>query len=326
MGRRDGHRLRVTPGGAVAAIALGAGLSAAALTVVAWVAGFPAVLRLLGAADWSWLPLAVFFVGLSHVGYTAAYREVVSADGGPAVSLRRSGVSVLAGFGVLVPRAGFLLDRSLWRDHGLSEQAAQDRVVVLAMLEYALLAPAAFAAAVVLLTAHFHAQPGVLSSWVIGVPTGSALAAAMLVLRRWLPKQARGWTTLHRGLDGIAALFGLLVSRRGVLATAGMAVYWLADIAALGAGLRIVQHSGTPIAALVVGYATGYALTRRSMPLAGAGAVEALMPFALYWLGVPLAAAVLAVLGYRLCNVWLPLVPAIFSVRHLQLTSRASEP
>ena len=65
------------------------------------------------------------------------------------------------------------------------------------------------------------------------------------------------------------------------------------------------------MAAVVVGYATGYALTRRTLPLAGAGAVEALLPFALLWVNVPLAQAVLAVLFYRVVNLWIPLIPAL---------------
>jgi len=60
----------------------------------------------------------------------------------------------------------------------------------------------------------------------------------------------------------------------------------------------------------VVGYATGYALTRRTLPLAGAGAVEALLPFALTWVGYGLPSAVLAVFAYRVFNLWLPLGPA----------------
>ena len=48
------------------------------------------------------------------------------------------------------------------------------------------------------------------------------------------------------------------------------------------------------VAAVVVGYATGYALTRRTLPLAGAGAVEALLPFALVWVGFGLAPTGLA--------------------------------
>jgi uncharacterized membrane protein YbhN (UPF0104 family) len=72
------------------------------------------------------------------------------------------------------------------------------------------------------------------------------------------------------------------------------------------------------VTAVVVGYATGYALTRRTLPLGGAGAVEALMPFALVWVGYGLPAAVLAVFAYRIFNLWLPLGPAIVALWHLQ--------
>jgi uncharacterized membrane protein YbhN (UPF0104 family) len=72
------------------------------------------------------------------------------------------------------------------------------------------------------------------------------------------------------------------------------------------------------VAAVVVGYATGYALTRRTLPLAGAGAVEALLPFALVWVGFGLPSAVLAVFCYRFFNLWLPLGPAAFGLYHLR--------
>jgi uncharacterized membrane protein YbhN (UPF0104 family) len=68
------------------------------------------------------------------------------------------------------------------------------------------------------------------------------------------------------------------------------------------------------VEAVVVGYATGYALTRRTLPLAGAGAVEALLPFALLWVGYALPAAVLAVFAYRIFNLWLPLGPAVGAI------------
>ena len=55
-------------------------------------------------------------------------------------------------------------------------------------------------------------------------------------------------------------------------------------------------------------------MTRRTLPLAGAGAVELLLPFALHWVGFPLAAAVLAVFAYRIFNLWLPVVPAVAGV------------
>jgi uncharacterized membrane protein YbhN (UPF0104 family) len=75
---------------------------------------------------------------------------------------------------------------------------------------------------------------------------------------------------------------------------------------------------------LILGYATGYALSRRTLPFAGAGAVEALLPFALTWVGVPLAPALLAVFAYRLFNLWLPVIPATPGLVVLKRRYRAS--
>src|SRR2546423_1645248 len=83
-------------------------------------------------------------------------------------------------------------------------------------------------------------------------------------------------------------------------------------------GLGALEGHFPSVAPLLIGYATGYALTRRTLPLAGAGAVEALLPFALLWTGTPLAAAVTAVLAYRIVNFWLPIVPAVFGLRSLR--------
>jgi uncharacterized membrane protein YbhN (UPF0104 family) len=76
---------------------------------------------------------------------------------------------------------------------------------------------------------------------------------------------------------------------------------------------------------MIVGYATGYALARRALPLAGAGVVEGLMPFALNWVGFPLAASVLAVIAYRIFNLWLPMIPAVISLRTLEHEDRQPE-
>jgi uncharacterized membrane protein YbhN (UPF0104 family) len=97
-----------------------------------------------------------------------------------------------------------------------------------------------------------------------------------------------------------------------------MSVYWAADIAVLAACMAIFTHRDPFGPALVVGYATGYALTPRNLPLAGAGAVEALLPFALNWVGYPLSTAILAVIAYRLFNLWFAVIPAIAGLRHLR--------
>jgi len=54
----------------------------------------------------------------------------------------------------------------------------------------------------------------------------------------------------------------------------------------------------------------GYSLTRRTLPFAGAGIVEVVMPLTLVACGTPFAGAILGVLTYRVFNLWLPLLPA----------------
>jgi uncharacterized membrane protein YbhN (UPF0104 family) len=98
----------------------------------------------------------------------------------------------------------------------------------------------------------------------------------------------------------------------------GMGLYWVGEVFSLAAALHAFGSPRPAIAALIIGYATGYALTRRTLPLAGAGVVEALLPFALVWVGAGLAPAVLAVFLYRIFNLWLPLIPAVVGVRALK--------
>src|SRR5207249_5176003 len=82
----------------------------------------------------------------------------------------------------------------------------------------------------------------------------------------------------------------------------------------LWAALRAFSATTPPVAQLLIGYATGYALTRRALPIGGAGIVEALLPFALGWVAIARAPAVLAVAAYRVFNLWLPLLPALTSI------------
>jgi uncharacterized membrane protein YbhN (UPF0104 family) len=319
----SGDHRQVSSGGALLTVVLGAALAAGALVGLAWVAGPAAVGRLLAAADWRWLAVAGGCVAASYAGYYLAYQEVLDAASGPSLERGRMLASVIAGFGMVGPRAGFALDRAVWRQHGLTDADARQRARTLAIVEYAVLAPAAFTCAIVLLLTQFRAKGGVVASWVIGVPAGTAVTVALLAVRRRLPQRGFAWVALHRGLDAIPAALRMMRSARSrVLAVLGMAIYWAADIAALGCCLTVVDHHAPAVDVLVVGYATGYALTRRSLPLAGAGTAAALMPISLHLMGLPLAAAVLAVFAYRLCNLWLPLAPAAVAMRHLRQRPR----
>jgi uncharacterized membrane protein YbhN (UPF0104 family) len=69
---------------------------------------------------------------------------------------------------------------------------------------------------------------------------------------------------------------------------------------------------------VVIAYATGYAATRRSLPLGGAGVTEVLMTYSLYWVRQPLAPALAAVVAYRIFNLVLAAMPALIANRQLQ--------
>src|SRR5205085_11062452 len=162
-----------------------------------------------------------------------------------------------------------------------------------------------------------HPNAGITLPWAIAVPIGFVGALGAVAHRRRFRGHG-GWReALAQALDSIHVLKCLFVRYRHAAAPIGTAVYWFGDIFCLWACLHAFEGSAPGIAQLVVGYATGYALTRRTLPFAGAGAVEALLPFALAWTGSPLAAALLAVFSYRIFNLWLPVVPAAAGLRRL---------
>jgi hypothetical protein len=229
---------------------------------------------------------------------------------------------VTTGFGPFSPRSACAIDARGFRNLGLSRRDAGRRVLALGIVEYAILASGTFACALYLLLAGAPAQAGVLPSWVIGVPLGTAIVIALLVCYRQAGRPDNWWSPLRQALDAIEGTFRLVRTwPGGPLAMVGMSLYWAADIAALAACMAVFTHRQPVGPALVVGYATGYALTRRSLPLAGAGAVEALLPFAL-WVGYPLATAILAVIAYRLFNLWFAVIPAIAGLRQLRRKRR----
>jgi uncharacterized membrane protein YbhN (UPF0104 family) len=300
-------------------VLIGAGLAIAAVAGIAWAAGFHAVLRELRHADLIWLPVAFGMEVAAYFGYVVAYREVARAKGGPRLGIGRAGAIVAAGFGVFVIRGGFVVDRHALEDAGLPPREARIRVLGLGALEYAILAPAAALAAVILLArGATHPSLGFTLPWAIAVPLGFVAAFAALGLRHRVRDEG-GWrAALRHALDAVNMLRHL--ASQGAEhggAFVGTTLYWVGDVGCLWASLRAF-HESPDLAALVIGYATGYALTRRTLPLGGAGSVEALVSFALAWTGIPLAKAVLAVCAYRLFNLWLPLLPAAVGLRQLK--------
>lgn len=286
---------------------------------VAWVAGFGAVGSHLRHVQYYWLPFALIGAFVAHLGYVLAYREVAHVDRGVRIGTLRIGAIVAAGFGMFIPRGGFAVDIEALQDLGVPPEEARVRVLGLGSLEYAVLAAGACVCAFILLLGGWHAQRAVTLSWAIGVPVGTALAVIAVRYRSFLCRGPVG-KLLRPALDALEVVWKIVSSprRHGAKAFAGMTLYWAGEVFVLWTCLAAFTHVLPSVEAVVVGYATGYALTRRTLPLAGAGAVEALLPFALGWVGYGLPAAVLAVFAYRVFNLWLPLGPAAVALYHLQ--------
>ena len=292
-------------------LAIAASLAAAALVGIAWAAGFREVAEGLAHPHWTWFLLALAGLVASLLGYTFAYRELARVDDGPELPVHHAGALVTTGFAVFIPRGGFALDQEALVDAGVPPSEAELRVRGLGLLEYAILAPAAFAAALYLLVDGIPDHAGVQMSWIVGVPVGTIVTLFLLRHRKWMRDGGRIRKTMARFLDAVHRLIQLFArpQKPCLGALLGMTVYWVGDIFVLWACLAAFMHHGPPVSALILAYATGYALSRRTLPFAGAGAVEALLPFALMWVGVPLAPAVLSVFAYRIFNLWLPVIP-----------------
>ena len=296
----------------VAILMLAAGaLSFVVALAVAWVAGFGAVASHLHHAHTYWFPFAVAGAFAAHLGYVVAFREVAEVDRGTRIGTLRAAAVVAAGFGMFVPRGGFAVDLEALQDLGVPPEEARVRVLGLGSLEYAVLSVAACVCSILLLLDHSRAEQAVTLSWTIGVPAGTVLATLAVRYRAFI---CRGPLRFLRAPLEAIEVVGKIVAaprRHGGKAFTGMAFYWAGEVFVLWVCLAAFTRQTPSVAAVVVGYATGYALTRRTLPLAGAGAVEALLPFALTWVGYGLPAAVLAVFAYRVFNLWLPLGPAV---------------
>jgi uncharacterized membrane protein YbhN (UPF0104 family) len=273
---------------------------------------------------WLWLGVAVAGEAVAYVGYIAAYREVARAEDGTELGAPRAAALVAAGFGVFVHGGGFALDRTALQHAGLSEAEARRRVLGLSLLEYAVLAPATLVAAVFVILLHNSISTSLTLPWIIGVPVGAVVALTALRYRKRVSRWRYIGPPFGRGLHALALVLALLCSpRRHGLALVGTLAYWGGDIFSLWATLHAFSAKPPPVAQLVVGYATGYALTRRALPLGGAGIVEVLLPFSLHWLAIPLAPALVAVFAYRVINLWLPIIPALAGLPSLRSLERA---
>jgi uncharacterized membrane protein YbhN (UPF0104 family) len=250
------------------------------------------------------------------VGYVLAYRSMVLDGREQRLSLMLVIRLVVAGFGPFVPLGGFSFDRQALRSVHSSRREARRQVLALGVIEYALLAPAAAVCALILLLESGRASLVLTLPWVFAVPPGFALA--------WWATQPRIVKRFQHADGKLRRWIGELLTAASVLrevvkrplerpgALTGMAIYWAAEIACLACALRCFGVELT-VPALVVAYATGYAASRRSLPLGGAGITEALLTLALITVHVHAPQALLSVVAYRVENFLVPTLPSLLA-------------
>lgn len=257
----------------------------------------------------AWLVLIVLGRLVSYMGYASAYQPLMRLDGGPSLSFSRTLGLVTVGFAAFAPGGGFTTDQQALTGMGRSKQESVTKILALAALEYAVLAPLAWVCSLLLLNAP-DASPSLTLPWAVGVPAGTALTLAAIWLHGRIDVRWRAPRMIRHAFEGIDLLFELVrEARRHPSPWLGMLVYWCGELVALWTGLKVVGASIT-LDRLILAYATGYFLTPRTLPLAGVGIAEVLLTLSLHWVGIPFAQAVLAVCFYRVALLLISLPPA----------------
>ncbi|MBV8431031.1 MAG: flippase-like domain-containing protein, partial [Solirubrobacterales bacterium] len=308
--------------------AIATGIAAIAVLVIARITGADAVGKAFKHFDPAWIGLIAGAELLAYPAYILAYRTLANMQGRN-VALPLVARVVVAGFGPFALGGGFGIDKRFLQAIHQDEKSARVTVIALGVLEWAVLAPLTCAVAIVFLATGADILPSLLWPWAIAVPLGFGFALWLSV-----PRRVEGFSWLRRGrrrqilahvLDGVSVLHDLGRSpRRYAGAWLGTALYWAADIGAFYGGLRTFGLSPN-FGKVIIAYATGYAATRRSLPLGGAGVTEFLMTYSLYWVRQPLAPALAAVTAYRIFNFLLAATPALIAHRQLDPVYAAAD-
>lgn len=296
-------------------------LAAVAVIVIAHATGADAIGRAFNDVDPGWIAVVAAAELLTYPAYVLAYRAVAVIHGHAPLSLPIVARIVVAGFGPFALGGGFAVDKNMLEAIHEDDRSARVRVLALGTFEWAILAPAACITAIVLLAQRANIMPSLLWPWALAVPPCTALAlwASSPSRSQWVEqrggRRVRFLVEMLEGIDGVRCMVTEDPLRK-LGAWFGIIVYWAADMFALWASLRTFGIQ-LDLGKLIIAYSTGYAATRRSLPLGGAGATEALMTYALYWVREPLAPALAAVLLYRLFNFFLIAIPAVIAHRQL---------
>jgi uncharacterized membrane protein YbhN (UPF0104 family) len=287
-------------------------ISIATCLVLCWTAGFKTIPHRLAHLSLWFAPVMVVAHLTAYSGYAIAHHQVVNRLPPVRISWRRNVQVVIIGFGGWLVGGGFTVDRHALEAAGVDRRDATTSIIALGLLELLVLTPATWACALALVNTRGIAE-SVTLPWIIGVPVGFAIVLSTALIRARPDGVQTSRLRAAVNQLGTAARAALALDpRRGALAVAGIAVYWAADIIALWAALRLL---GVALAfpQLILAYATGYILTRRTLPFAGAIIIEVLLAVSLWAVGPSLASAALAVMLYRLSDFVLTLGAALLA-------------
>ena len=295
-------------------------LALGAVALLAELAGAEPLHRALRHLHPEWLLLCFGGQLLAYFGYVLAVRDTARVDGGPSLSFGRTVQGVVGGFGVFAATrtsGGFAVDYWVLRSAGEDRDGAVARVLALGALEYAVLAPAALCSAIALLVSGADVSMTLTLPWLLVIP--GAMVAIWLSSPKRAPRYSKAPAhgrvrqAFAHFVAGLSILRSMFVAppREHGLGVLGITLYWAGDIACLWGALQFFGNPRLSVPALILGYATGYVLTRRSLPAGGAGVVEIALTFALHWMGFPFVRALLGVVVYRIFNLWLPILPAL---------------
>lgn len=313
-------------------------LAIGALALIGKAASYHKLADAVTRADKLWFPLCLAGEVVAYAAYIVGYRDLARARGGPHFDYWTATRVVGVGFGAYVVGAsagGLAVDYWALTRAGEEGHAAARRVLGLNTLEWGVLGGFAWIAAFVLVAGAGKGAPLPMTlGWLVAIPVFVAgglyvssgeraerLASLPVgeepeergrdprLWARWLwVKAKKGFADAIGGVSFVRYLAGHPL--RHVQTLLGFALYWCGDILCMYAAVRAFGHH-IGVAAIVLGYTTGYVVTSAPLPAGAAGASEATTSLTLHLVGVPLPAAVLAVFAYRFFTFWLPILPAL---------------
>jgi uncharacterized membrane protein YbhN (UPF0104 family) len=272
----------------------------------------------LGHADPRWLVLALGLEALSFLGHIVLFRAVFlhrsSRIGyGASYDITLAGHAATRLLGA-AGAGGIALQVWALRRSGMPARTVGTRMLGFLVLLYSFYALAVAAVGLGLWTGVLPGGGSIGLTLIPGIAAlglvAGALGAAALA-RRMPARLAQAGAAVGDGVREAAAVIG----RRDPRLVGGL-MWWAFDIAVLWASFRAFG-AAPPVAILVLGYFLG--LVGNALPFLGsAGGVDGGMIGALVALGTNPAAAVVAVIVYRLFSCWAPTIPGAFAFARLR--------